>query len=879
MSTGAEPVRSLLADGSMVTVRELTPADRDQVATLHESMPEEDRYLRFFTLSLPSTDTFITKVTSLDQDDHGSVGVFDGETLLGTAAYVVIKGSAPVTGDIALVVSHRVQHHGVGTVLLEHLGSLARGRGVRRFSADVLPANWRMLEVFSHVGLAVHMKPDFDVIEVNVDLDENDHYLDVVSEWERVADEASLQSLLRPRSVTVIGAGRKPESIGHAALSNILAGGFTGEITAVNPHANEVLGVRSYASVLAIPDTPELAVLCVPASAVPDVAAECGRAGVRALLVISSGLSTDPALAQRLLKVVREYGMRMVGPNCLGVVNTEPAVRLDASFARGGAVEGGVGVVTQSGGIAIAVLEQLRRLDLGVSTLVSTGDKYDVSGNDMLHWWSGDYHTRIAVLYMESFGNPRKFSRLARHLARSKPVLAVRSGSSEVGQRAAASHTAATATPTVLRDALFRQAGVIAVDRLSELTETIAVLAGQPLPAGNRVAVVSNAGGAGVLAVDACVQNGLLVPELSQQTRDELRATLPALASISNPVDTTAVVAYKVFAHALRSVLADPGIDAVIAIAAPTALGDPAGAIVTVETDKPLLAVRVDQSSAIDWLGGLPCFADSAAAAAALGHAAERAAWLRRPPGTVPDLPDIDATAARGVVRDYLAANPEGGWLGPEEVLPLLRAFGLPMLGEVFALDAEAAVDAWRGFGTPVAAKAVAAGLLHKSRGGGVRLGLGTERDVRVAVDGFTARFGTDLHGVLVQPMVPPGRELLIGVSSDTTFGPLVVFGLGGVDTDMINDRTARLVPVTDVDADEMLGSIRSAPKLFTSTEDKDAARDVLLRVARLAELLPEIAELDINPLVVGEHGGIIVDVRVRVIPVDYVDPFLRRMR
>ncbi|MFC5102739.1 GNAT family N-acetyltransferase [Kibdelosporangium philippinense] len=862
----------LLTDGAMVTVRQLTAADHDQVVALHKAMPDEDRYLRFFSMSVPPIDIFVTKVL----DENAGVGAFDGHVLLGMAAYVVIQGSAPVTADVALVVAHQVQHHGIGTLLLEHLGSLARSHGVQRFTADVLPGNWRMLRVFSDMGLAVSTRPNFDVVKVDVDLVPGEGYLDAVAVRERVAATASLQPLFCPDSVTVIGAGRKPESIGHAVLSNILAGGFTGMVTAVNPHAREVLGVACYPSVSAIPNAPDLAVTCVPAAAVADVAAECGQVGVRALLVISSGLSTNPVQAKRLLDTVRQYGMRMVGPNCLGVVNSE--VRLDASFAAGGLSAGEVGVVTQSGGIAIALLEQLRRLGLGVSTLVSTGDKYDVSGNDLLHWWESDIRTKVAVLYLESFGNPRKFSRLARHLARSKPVLAIRAGSTEAGQRAAASHTAATATPAVLREALFRQAGVIAVDRLSELTGTIALLSRQPLPNGNRVAVISNAGGAGVLAADACVQNGLIMPALSERTRGELKKVLPALASVHNPVDTTAVVADEIFNQALQIVLDDDQVDAVIAIAAPTALGDPSSAI-TAETDKTLIAVRLDQGNVVDWLNGLPCFADPGAAAVALGHAAERATWLRRPAGRVPDLPAVDATAARKVVRDHLATHSHGEWLEPEQVVALLRAFGLPVLGEMFAPDMETAVAAQREFDGPVAMKAVAAGLLHKSRGGGVRLGLAGSAEVRAAFEEFSGRFGPALHGVVVQPMVQPGRELLIGVTSDPTFGPLVVFGLGGVDTDMLDDRTARLVPVTDVDADEMLGAIRSARGVFTSDVDKQLVRDVLLRVARLAELLPEVAELDINPLVVGRDGGIVVDARVRIEPVRYTDPYLRRLR
>jgi acyl-CoA synthetase (NDP forming)/GNAT superfamily N-acetyltransferase len=892
--TRAASARSLLADGKVVIIRELAHADVDQVRRLHRDMPPEDRYLRFLTVSGAGPDRYAEAITA-SREDRGAVGAFADGTMLGIAAY--LPAGAPGTAEVALAVTHEERGHGVGTLLLEYLGSLARRRGVRRFTADVLAANVRMLRVLTDVGLPVHTERDHELVHVELDLNPDDAYLDAVAKRERTADEASLRAVLRPRSVVVVGAGRHPGSVGHAVLRNLRSGGFTGRVVAVNPHAREVLGVPCYRSVDDVPGAVDLAVVCVPAQAVPEVATACGRRGVSALLVISSGLSADAALAGRLLDATRAYGMRLVGPNCLGVVNSDPEIRLDANFTRGAITPGEVGVVTQSGGVAIALLEDLGRLGLGVSTLVSTGDKYDVSGNDLLRWWDTEERTRIAVLYLESFGNPRKFSRLARHLARGKPVLAVRAASTEMGQRAAASHTASTATPVVLRDALFRQAGVLAVADLSAVTRTIALLARQPLPAGRGIAMVSNVGGAGVLAADAVVHYGLSVAELSSAARTALAEALPAHASAGNPVDTTAAVSAETFHQCLRVVLADPGVHAVLGITAPTAIGDPAPGIAAAaayaaELGKTLAAVRLGQPSPVQWLtaadpaGGtvtVPSYADPADAVAAVAMAAERAAWLSRPAGRVPTLSGFDEDTARTVVRRHLRGEPEGGWLDPDQVAALLHACAVPVLGGVFADSADAAVAAQRSYDAPIALKAIASGLLHKSHGGGIRLGLSTAGDVRAAYDGFAETFGGRLRGVLAQPMVAPGRELLVGISADPQFGPLVVLGLGGTDTDMLADRAARLVPLSDVDAEEMLDALRSSPMLFGPDAphrvDRNLVRDVLLRVARLAELIPEIAELDINPLMMSRTGGVVVDARVRVAPVEPVDPFLRSLR
>ncbi|TQM78944.1 acyl-CoA synthetase (NDP forming) [Saccharothrix saharensis] len=863
MTTSSNVDRALLADGSVVALRELGPADAEALLALHLGLPPDDRYLRFFSAAPRHLDEFVARLTSPEEPLHVVIGAFASDALVGAASYVPLDDD---TAEVALVVAHDRQSHGVGTLLLEHLVSLARRRGVRRFRADVLTVNSKMLRVFADLGLVWTSTADNGEVRIDLGLDSGERYLEAVADREQAADVASLRAVLKPTSVVVVGAGRKRSSVGNAVLHNLVSGGYTGAVYAVNPHTDQVLGVASYRSVADVPQAPDLAVVCVPAEAVPQVAEDCGRRGVKALVVVTSGVAPD-----RLLDVVRRYGMRLVGPNCVGASATDPGVRMNATFMDGRLAAGEVGVVTQSGGVAIAVVERLRALGLGTTELVSTGDKYDVSGNDLLLWWERDEATKAVALYLESFGNPRKFSRLARRVARRKPVLAVRAASSEAGQRAAASHTASTATPAVTRDALFRQAGVTAVDGVGELVEVLAALHATPLPAGDRVAVLSNAGGLGVLAADACVHRGLAVAELGPDTAEALRALLPGTASAHNPVDTTAAVDERTFGRCLDVVAADPGVDAVIAVTVPTAVGDPAGGVH--RTAKPVLAVRADQDEAVSLTSdGIARYADPASAAAVLAALVQRGRWLRRAEPELAELPGVDLAEARAVIAG------QQGWLSPDRVVRLLAAFGLPVLGGVVVRDVESAVAAQRSFDVPVALKAVAEDLLHKSSGGGVLLDLAGDDAVTYGFESLRDRFGDRLTGVFVQPMARRGRELLVGVVTDPQFGPLVVTGLGGVDTDLLDDRAAALAPLAEADLDDLLHGFRAAPKVFRD-HDETAVRDVLRRVSHLAESLPEVAELDLNPLVLVDDRVIAVDARVRVAPAEPVDPFLRKLR
>jgi acyl-CoA synthetase (NDP forming) len=615
----------------------------------------------------------------------------------------------------------------------------------------------------------------------------------------------------------------------------------------------------------------------------------------------------DTETGSQLLAACRRGGMRLVGPNCFGVA--VPSAGLNATFTGTQPTAGSAGLVMQSGGIGIAVLDHLTRLGIGVSSFASVGDKYDVSSNDMLMWWEQDGTTRLAVLYVESFGSPRRFAQTARRVSRQFPVLTVIGGRSAAGQRAATSHTAAAATPLITQEALFGQAGVIATTGLGELVDTAAFFASQPVPAGSRIAIVSNAGGAGVLAADACGDNDLNVAVLAEPTQRRLRKLLPSGAVVSGPVDTSAAVSRRAIRSCLERVAKDDGVDAIMAITVPTALGRLTPAITSTRIAKPIVVVTLDQKESVRLLqpttkpaeqadgsgeradypvrSAIPSYLFPESAARALGHAVRYGAWRSSQEGQVPELAGIRHDDARRLVADFLAKQHGGGWLPPDLAADLLACYGIGLVRTIAAASADEAVraagDLGGGVVAPVVLKGDVEGLVHKTDAGAVLLDLRTESDVRRGYDQLVKRFGPDLRHVLVQPMLAEGVEVLIGVAHEAVFGPLVLFGLGGVATDVLGDHAARLTPLTDVDAQEMISGIRAAPLLHGyrggAPVDLDALADILLRISRLADEVPEIAELDLNPVIAQVDGAHPVDARIRLIPAEPQDPFLRRLR
>jgi acyl-CoA synthetase (NDP forming)/RimJ/RimL family protein N-acetyltransferase len=967
---------ALLADGTTVEIRPAGPDDTEAVLRFHLAMSPDNLYLRFFSMSKRAAEQEAQRVCRPAGADHAALLALLGEQVVGLASYE--PTATPGVAEVAFAVADDMHGRGIATLLLEHLVSLGRARQVRTFAATTLPENTAMLRVFADAGLSVRRRLVEDVIEVTMPLPREEAalgadnvYLDAVAGREQRADVASLAPLLAPQSVAVVGASRKPGSIGRTILLNIRDAGFTGALYAVNPHADNIEGVPCLPSVAALPGPADMVVIAVPPPAVLRVARECGKQGTRALVVITSGLGVSGDV--RLLQTCRQYGMRLVGPNCFGVA--VPGMGLDATFGARHPATGTAGLVVQSGGVGIALLEHFSRLGIGISSFVSIGDKMDVSGNDLLMWWEQDAVTKLAVLYLESFGNPRKFARTARRVSDRMPVLTVHAGRSAPGQRAAASHTAAAAAALIPRQALFEQAGVIATTSLGELLDAAALLANQPVPAGRRVAIVTNAGGAGVLAADACVEAGLSVHVVSRRTQARLRRLLPKGAAVAGPVDTTAGVAAQQFIECLLMVAEDhthertgrrsaghgagrphpngeqpdggqpdggqpdggqpdaghqgggrragaagnsqPGVDrpagehlagerpagrqpgsqstgegppdAVIALIVPTAAGNLVPALQEVRLPVPLAAVILDQAETVRLLatthGGpaVPAYAYPEAAARALGRAASYSAWRSRPAGTVPELTRCRPGDARKLVAAFLGRMPGGGWLSPAEADELLRCYGIPVVESRFTHGAAQTIAAAAALGGHVALKADVLGLVHKSGAGAVELNLRGAPDVRRAVRRLEGRFGDKLSGLLVQPMIADGTELIIGVVQEPVFGPLVVFGLGGVATEMLGDHAARLAPLTDTDADDLIHSIRAAPLLLghqgQPAADLDAIRDTLLRISLLADDLPEVTELDLNPVIARPDGVFAVDARIRVTSRWPADPFLRQLR
>jgi len=894
----SEPVSvyALLADGRTVEIRPATPTDFDAVKAMHQAMSPDNAYLRFFSLSRLAAEQEARRVTRAPHPDHAALlALYDGK-VVGLASYEVARDGSR-TAEVAFAVADDMHHRGIATLLLEHLVSLARARQLDALMAETLQENTGMLRVFSDAGLPVVSRREDGVVAITIPLSPGDagqlleDYLETVAARERSANVASLRPVFAPRVVAVIGVSRRTGTVGRTVLDNIKAGGYAGRLYAVNPAISRgddppgmIGGVPCFPDVASLPETPELAVLAVPPLAVVDTAGACGQRGVRGLVVLTAAV--DAPVSADLLAVCRRHGMRLIGPNCFGIA--VPSIGLDATFAAAVPAAGSVGLVMQSGGIGFALVDHLTRLGIGISSFASVGNKLDVSSNDMLMWWEQDGQTRVAVLYIESFGNPRKFGRTARRVGLKMPVLTVHAGRSEAGQRAAASHTAAVASPQVTREALFEQAGIIAVPRFGELMGATALLATQPPPAGRTVAIVSNVGGAGVLTADACTDLGLAVHHPGGAVRSRLRALIPVGGSVNGPVDTAATVSADAFRQVLETLGADEDVHAIIALVLRTgATGDLLRAIADADLPVPLAVVVLNQPEAVRLVdardGKAPAYAYPEAAARALSRAVTYAEWRATPRRTVPAFPDVDADRAREIVRAFLAGQPDGGWLPQPDVIALLTGYRIPLVTTRVARTEDDAVTAAARAGYPVALKAEVPGLTHKTDAGAVLLELSTEAGVRAGYRRLADRFGPRLAGVAVQPMITGGTEVLVGVQDDQMFGPLVVFGLGGVATEVLSDHAARLAPLTEADADTLINSIRSAPLLHghrgSPAADLTALRDVLLRVSRLTDDLPEITELDLNPVIARPDSAITVDARIRVTPQVQQDPFLRRLR
>jgi acyl-CoA synthetase (NDP forming)/GNAT superfamily N-acetyltransferase len=766
MTMTSSAVYALLADGTTVEIRPAGPGDYDAVKAMHQAMSPDNTYMRFFNVSRLSAETEARRVCRDPEPGRASLLALAGGAVVGVASYVG-RRDHPEQAEVAFAVADDMHHRGIATLLLEHLVSAARNRGITTFRAETLTENQAMLGVFADAGLPVRRRFVDGVYQLTFPLPSEvagttlDGYLNAVAARERRADAASLRHVFAPESVAVIGASRRRGAVGRAILDNIRAGGYAGRLYTVNPRAaqadGQIDGERCLASVSDLPDGVDLAVVAVRAAGVLDVAEQCGQRGVRSLVVVSAGL--DAAAQAALLATCRRHGMRLIGPDSFGVA--VPGLGLDATFAARPARPGVAGLVMQSGGLGFAMVDHLSRLGIGISSFASVGDKLDVSSNDVLLWWEQDGVTRLAVLYIESFGNPRKFARTARRVSAVMPVLTVLADRSD----------------TTTREALFEQAGVVATRGFGELIQATALLATQPAPAGRRVAIVSNVGSAATLAADACADLGL---------------TVRSVASTPAPVSA------EVFRETLERQAAADEVDAIVAIVLPTgATGDLAAAITAAGTrGRPVVAVVLTQPESVRMLGPapdgpgrqIPAYGGPEIAVRALARAAAYGAWRAEPRGRVPEFPDVSTADARALVQGGPA------WLGPEQAADLLRCYGLPL---------------------------------------------------------------ADLPAA--------GIELTVRLTDDHMFGALVTLGRGDA------PQAARLTPLTDMDADKLTaaaGLPGHAPLI-----------DLLLRVGRLADELPEVTELELSPVVAGPDEVAVVNARVRVSPYQPQDPFLRKLR
>lgn len=866
------PADVLLVDGSVAVVRPLRSDDRAALLALHDEVGLESLRLRFFSASRASGHAYVDHLLA----DHRAgqviaLGLWLDRSLVGIATAERFGDEA----EVAFLVADPMHGHGVGMLLLEHLAAAARLVGVNRFSAEVLAENGAMMRVFLDAGFGVSRHLERGVVTVEMDTHVSEAALLAADTRESRAEAASLTALLRPGRVAVVGARRDGTGVGAAVIDSIVEGGFRGELVVIHPSATAIGGVPAYPSFQDLPGPVDLVMVAVPPERVIRCVEQAAEAGARAAVVITSGFAEmggeGVTLQRELARAARAQDIRVVGPNCLGLLDNQPDVRLAATFAGSSPPPGGLAIASQSGGVGIVVLDLAHRLGLGVGHFVSLGNKADVSSNDLLAAWLDDPEVTAAALYLESFGNPAKFARVARRFAERKPLLAVMGGRSGGGQRAGASHTAAAATPSVRVDALFVQAGVISCRDAEELTETALMLADQPLPDGPRVAVLGNAGGLGVLAADAASRHGLEVPALSPELRARIGEHVSGTVGTTNPVDAGAGGGAEALGHITAELLDSDEVDAVLVVLVSTRTLEPTATLASIcrarleHPGKPLLMVLLG-GLATPPLPGVTVLPSVESAVRTLGHAVAYAAWREAPRTFARVTEPGRLTRVRQWVSTHLAgAGP--GWLGPVEAAALLAPYDVTPTG-VVALGPEAAAAAAAGVGLPVAVKVADPDVVHKTDRGLVRPGVTTLDDVRSAVQQFAHEVADPDVPVLVQPMVG-GTEIALGVVRDPALGPLVMVAAGGTATDLWDDRALLLAPVSAQDAARALRSLRIWPLLagYRGSEPADEQQlvDLIVALGCLAVDVPELAEVDLNPVMATPDGASLVDVKIRL--------------
>jgi acetyl coenzyme A synthetase (ADP forming)-like protein len=876
----------VLRDGSTVHVRPILKNDEGTLLEFLKGLSLEALAFRFFGGGVNLAKAAKAAVDVNYENDYALVTTLGEKERI--VAYAELHRVNSDRAEVAFAIADELQGRGLGTILFAHLAEAGEERGIRVFEAEVLPENHRMLEVFRESGFPVELRSEPGRVRVETPTSLSPEAVERFELRDQIAAREALRHFLEPRSVAVIGASRERGTVGGEIFHNLLTTQFNGPVYPVNPEADVVQSVPAYRSVEDLPGQPELAVIAVPAQHVVEIARQSARVGVRALVVISAGFAeTGPegeARQRELLGICRRAGVRLIGPNCLGILNTAPDVSLNATFAPAFPPRGSVGFLSQSGALGLAVIDFASALGLGLSSFASVGNKADISANDLISYWADDQRTNLILLYLESFGNPRKFARLARRVGETKPIVAVKSGRSAAGTRATTSHTGAMiAASDVTVDALFRQAGVIRTDTLHELFDVASLISNQPFPRGPNVAILTNAGGPGILCADACEAEALTVPELPEEVRSKLGAVLTEGASLGNPVDMLATASAENYRQAI-TILGDcEDIDALVVIFIPPLVTRPEdvaaavrSAVGTLDGRIPVAAVFMSHRGVPDALSEgetrIPSYAFPEDAAHALARAARYSEWRSKPPSKTAEFTDVRGEDAARAIATALSGGP--GWLDPAETAALLSCYGIPLVEWREAGSPERAALAAAEIGGEVALKAIAPGLVHKTEIGAVRLGLqGSAAVEKAAQEMQQAALGAgyNVESFVVQRMAAEGEEMLVGVVGDPLFGPVVACGAGGVTTELLNDAAVRITPLTEADAAEMVRSLKTFPLLDgyrgRPKADVSALEEILLRVSAMVDAHPEIVELDLNPVVVGERGAEVLDSRIRVEP------------
>lgn len=847
----------LLSDGRTAHLRPVSPDDGPALVDFYDGVSEQSRYFRFFSAHPRLTDSDVNRFTVVDYDQRVALVVTLGDAIIAIAGYDVTEKN---TAEVAFLVQDKHQGRGIGQLLLEHLAQAAREQNIEHFEAQILAGNARMLQVFREQGYRVSGEFTDGVIHLDFRIEPTDTAIGVMSAREHRAEAASISAFFNAQSVAVIGASRRSDTVGSVLVRNLVLGEYAGRVYAVNPSATSVSGLPAYANVSDIPDQVDLAIVAVPADAVADVVLDCANKGVHGLIVISAGFAETGdegrKRQRKLVGLARSYGLRLIGPNCLGVINTAAALSLNASLSPVMPPRGRAGFFCQSGALGSAILEKVRGRGLGLSTFVSAGNRADVSGNDLLQYWEEDAATEVILLYLESIGNPRKFSRIARRVSRHKPIVAVRSGRATQGVPMGHAVRSIEA-PQAAVDEMFRQAGVIQVDTLDEMFDVAQFLAHQPLPRGSRVGVVGNSDALGLLATDAAVGHGLSVA-----------------LTISLGPEATA----DDFEHALDQAIDNDDVDAVLAVYIPPLDADGrdvATVLATVgeQSDKPIVStflgregipelLRIpDASGSTAGRGSVPSYPAVEAAVRTLARVVEYGRWLQQPAEDPEPMPNLDPAGASRFVTELLIHHPGGHDLSHEEVATLVGYYGINLWGRTVVRSVDEAIAALENLGGEVVLKAIDEHL-RMLESGHVWRHITDADEMRHAWSALQEVVAQrDVSGeaaVVVQSMAPPGVPVAIQGLEDPLFGPVITFGVAGSLTELVGDTAYRIPPLSAFDAGAMIRSVKAAPVLFgyrgAEPVDGDAVEDILRRIALLKNDLPQVASIALD--LVQAHGA-----------------------